>query len=145
MNRFDLQHYFVNRSINQTCNGKSKIGLPSVNITLHYAMWTSTLVDFTGRHREEDAEKDSCTYKVSLEGLDSCTLLWDNSLFTSVVAQKPVNCVCRVWSWIMMTQIYHRHMNKYTQPYTPALTTGVNMKRQSDTLDTNMQTGGTAL
>lgn len=58
MNRFDLHHYVVNRSINQTCNDKRKIGLPSVNITLHYAMTTSTLVDlqvFTAKL--QDAEK----------------------------------------------------------------------------------------
>lgn len=59
MNRFDLQHYVVNRSINQTCNDKSKIGLPSVNITLlHYAMTTSTLVDLqVSTATSQDAEK----------------------------------------------------------------------------------------
>lgn len=57
MNRFDLQHYVVNRSINQTCNDKSKIGLLSVNITLHYAM-TSTLVDLqVFAAKLQDAEK----------------------------------------------------------------------------------------
>lgn len=57
-------------------------------------------------------------YKVSLEGLDSCTLLFESLLFTNVEDwTKTVNGVWRVWSWVMTLQTHlhecsHRRMNK---------------------------------
>lgn len=68
MNKFDLRHYIVNRSITRHVMAKSKIGLPSVNITVHYAMTTSRLIDlqvFT--EKLQDAERQ--IYKREIIGV----------------------------------------------------------------------------
>lgn len=123
MNRFDLQHYIVNRSINQTCNDKSKVGLPSVNITLRYAMTTSTPVDLQRPARSLKRQ----FYMVSLEGLDSCTLLLDSSLLTNVVRRdtRRKNCKLCLKS-LVLCHDNKRHTSAAawtnTLTHTPALT-----------------------
>lgn len=62
---------------------KSKIGLQSVNITLHYD--DKHTGRFTGLHCKVARTLKRQFYMVSLEGLDSCTLLLDSLLFTNVV------------------------------------------------------------
>lgn len=66
-------------------------------------------------------------HKVSLEGLDSCTLLSNSLFFVNMVervtGQKTVNCIWRVWSYVTMISAHlhecsHRQTNRDVHSHT---------------------------